>query len=320
MRRLLPVAVSLALLAVIWWRLEPASLRAVVAATRPGWLAVSLAMAVPLTLLTALRLQQLAPRSAALGFGEANRLILAASVLNMVLPSKMGDLAKAWFMRRRGGLEASSALALVVFEKGCDLLSLLVWCVLGLALYPRKDALFWALAGAVGVGLATGVLMLGSRAAARAFFRLAGTLVPRGSRDRVARLQTAWDETLRRLRADRPGLARVGILSLFLWFLHLLQIWLFVLALGAWTPFLANLALAPLAILAGLLPFTFAGVGTRDAALVALYRPYMTAATAAVLGLLCTSRYLLPALAGLPLLGGYLSAPREAENAAPPAA
>ncbi len=70
---------------------------------------------------------------------------------------------------------------------------------------------------------------------------------------------------------------------------------------------MANLALSPLAILAGLLPLTFAGVGTRDAALIVFYQPYFNAPTAAALGLLCTSRYIIPAIAGLPFLGQYLT-------------
>ncbi|MEE9195587.1 MAG: UPF0104 family protein, partial [Alphaproteobacteria bacterium] len=98
--------------------------------------------------------------------------------------------------------------------------------------------------------------------------------------------------------------------SVVIWFLHLLQIWIFILALGAWTPFLANLALAPLAILAGLLPLTLAGIGTRDAMLILFYAPYMAAPSGAALGILCTLRYVLPALAGLPFLGQYLGAVR----------
>jgi len=39
----------------------------------------------------------------------------------------------------------------------------------------------------------------------------------------------------------------------------------------------------------------------RDAALIAFYQPYFNP-TAAALGLLCTSRYLLPAIGGLPFL------------------
>ncbi|MCG8507710.1 MAG: hypothetical protein MI741_00645, partial [Rhodospirillales bacterium] len=70
---------------------------------------------------------------------------------------------------------------------------------------------------------------------------------------------------------------------------------------------LSTLALAPLAILAGLVPFTFAGIGTRDAALIFLFSPFMDAGTGAALGLLCTMRYVLPALGGLPFIGESLS-------------
>lgn len=109
---------------------------------------------------------------------------------------------------------------------------------------------------------------------------------------------------------DKVQLLKITVTSVFIWFLHLLQIWFFILALKAWTPLLANLALSPLAILAGLLPLTFAGVGTRDAALIFFYQPYFDATTAAALGLLCTSRYLLPAVGGLPFLGKYLAVTR----------
>ena len=65
------------------------------------------------------------------------------------------------------------------------------------------------------------------------------------------------------------------------------------------------------AICAGLYP-NVAGVGTRDAALIVLFAPYLDAPTAAVLGILCTLRYLIPGLAGLclyrlePVVSGFL--------------
>ena len=79
----------------------------------------------------------------------------------------------------------------------------------------------------------------------------------------------------------------------------------------AWVRFITNLALSSLAILAGLLPLTFAGVGTRDAALVYLYQPYFSASVGAALGILCTSRYFIPALVGLPFLNQMMSAVRQ---------
>ena len=87
----------------------------------------------------------------------------------------------------------------------------------------------------------------------------------------------------------------------------MVQIWLFIVALNGVVPFMTSLALTPLAILAGLLPLTIAGVGTRDVALIALYQPYFAVATGAALGLLCTTRYLVPVVLGLPFITRYWS-------------
>jgi uncharacterized protein (TIRG00374 family) len=305
-KRLLSLAVSLAILGILYWKIDVRRLVEVFRASDPFWMTVSLAMVVPLTLLTAWRLQQLVPARARLGFAEANRLILAASVLNMVLPSKMGDIAKAYFMRDRGGLDGPLALSLVVFEKTCDMLSLLVWCVFGLLVFPLEGWLFDVLTVTVASGLLLGLLLLASRRFAGAFFRVGRRIAPGGLREKLIRLAEAWNEMHSHFWGDPSQLARVAATSLVIWFFHLFQIWLFTRAVRAQVPFVANLALAPLAILAGLLPLTFAGVGTRDAAILALYRSFLTPPAAAAVGLLCTSRYLLPALGGLPFLGRYL--------------
>jgi hypothetical protein len=229
----------------------------------------------------------------------------------MVLPSKMGDIAKAYFMRDRGHLSGTLALSLVVFEKTCDLLSLLLWCVFGLLLYPQKDWLFWIMTATVAIGLMLGLALIGLPRFAQSFFQMVQTLAPKKLKAKLEKLSDSWQEMHDYFWRDRLQLTKIAVTSVFIWFLHLLQIWFFILALNAWTPFLVNLALSPLAILAGLLPLTFAGVGTRDAALILFYQPYFNAQTAAALGLLCTSRYLLPAIGGLPFLGQYLSTLRE---------
>jgi len=305
-RRLTSIAVSLVVLGVIYWRIDLEGLLRVLKDCDGSWMLISLGMVIPLTGITAWRLQQLMPRGSHLGFGEANRLILVASVLNMVLPSKMGDLVKAYFMKEKGPLDGSLSLSLVLLEKSWDMLSLLLWCVFGLALYPEKGPLFWSMTLTVTSGLGLGFLLIGFPAFAHLFFRWGQKLVPQSLGVKMARLEASWEEMLDFFWSDKMKALQVASTSVFLWFLHLLQIWLFILALKAWTPFWANLALSPLALLAGLLPFTCAGIGTRDAALIAFYKPFFDAPTAAALGLLCTSRYLLPALSGLPFLGEYL--------------
>jgi uncharacterized membrane protein YbhN (UPF0104 family) len=331
-KRLVSIGVSLGILALIYWKIDFARMLPVFAGCDPFWMAASLGMVVPLTLATAWRLQQLMPRRGQLGFGEANRLILVASVLNLVLPSKMGDIAKAWFMRERGHMSGSLSLALVVFEKTCDMLSLLWWCVFGLAWvkwtgadalaafrvpawvegplaaagWSGGDLFFWACALVVGGCLALGTALIGSPAFARFFFGAAARWAPGKVAGKLGKLEAAWAEMHGYFWQSKRRLLLVAGTSVFVWFLHLLQIWLFIWALRASCPFTANLALSPLAILAGLLPLTFAGVGTRDAALVLFYAPYFAAPTAAALGILCTARYLLPALGGMPFAGEYL--------------
>lgn len=310
MKRIVSILVSLIILGAIYTKIDFTGLGQVFGNCDRLWMVTSLGMVVPLTLVTSWRLQQLMPLQGRLRFGEANRLILAASVLNMVLPSKMGDIAKSYFMRDRGHLSGSLALSLVVFEKSCDLLSLLLWCTFGLLLYPQKDWLFWVMTFGVVGGLIAGVLLLGSKAFANLFFKLGKHYAPKKLKAKLEKMHVSWGEMHDYFWRDRRQLALVTFTSIFIWFLHLLQIWFFILALKAQTPFLANLALSPLAILAGLLPLTFAGVGTRDAALILFYQPYFDAATGAALGLLCTSRYLLPAIGGLPFFSQFLATVR----------
>lgn len=315
MKRLLSLIISLVILGLIYWKIDLQSLVEVFRGGDRLWLVISLGMVVPLTGLTAVRLQCLVPTETKFSLAEANRLILAACTLNMILPSKMGDIAKAYFMRERGHLDGALSLSLVVFEKTCDMLSLLLWCGFGLLLYPQKDWLFWLLTLAVVSGFIVGVLLIGSRSFTRWGVGvcqrfLAPSRFGSTGNSLLAKLQgfqDAWEVMHRYFWSNPLRLVSVTSLSIFIWFLHLVQIWFFTIALQATVPFLANLALSPLAILAGLLPLTFAGVGTRDAALILFYQPYMSEATAAALGILCTCRYLLPAIGGLPLLGKYLS-------------
>ncbi|MDJ0569747.1 MAG: lysylphosphatidylglycerol synthase transmembrane domain-containing protein [Pleurocapsa sp. MO_192.B19] len=307
LKRFISLVISVAILLYIYAQIDIVNLVQVFQNCDRLMLVISLAMVIPITLITAWRLQQLVPQGG-LGLLEANRLILGASVLNMVLPSKMGDIAKAYFMSERSNLSGSLALAISIFEKACDLLSLLLWCVFGLILDPAKDSLFWTMTAGVAIGLVLGLLLLSSQRFAALFFNLATSFAPKSLKIKLQKMQTSWQEMHSYFWHEKPQLLLITSTSIFIWFLHLLQIWLFILALKAFTPFIVSLALSPLSILAGLLPLTFAGIGTRDAAIIYFYQDYFNQATGAALGLLCTSRYFIPALIGLPFLGQMLGA------------
>ena len=307
MRKLAGLLVSLVLLAIIWWQVDLNAIAAAVRAADPWWLLAGLATVVPLTVVTAQRFRMLSADPVSLG--AAVRLILGASTLNLVLPSKLGDVAKGVVLTGRHGMDPKLAAALVIMERSLDMAALLFWGVLAMLwLGPRDPWLLLAAAGIAALLALLVALLSPGRLAARTI-KLLGRLAPGKVGRWIGGFADQWREAVGWLWA-RPGRgSAVVAVSLAIWGGHLAQFWLFGQALGA-VPFLDNMAFATLAILAGLLPFTMAGIGTRDAAIVLLYSPYLSAGQAAVLGVLATGRYLLPALAGLPFMGDYLGKTR----------
>ena len=307
MKKILSLTISLIILFLIYQKMDTTRFSIVLARSDKLWLCISILMVIPITMLTVARFRIIAPPDARVSFAEGMRLILAGSTLNMILPSKMGDLAKAYFMQKKKSVAAPLAYALVVFEKASDLLALLAWCLVGLLLYAGKDGRFLLATLVIGMTLAAGLSMLSSRRLSRFGFSLFLKFSFGNFQKLLYRFQSTWEEVVLYAMGNKLTALRIAATSLFIWFLHLLQIWLFIISLRAHAPFLTSLMLSPLAILAGLLPFTFAGIGTRDAALITLYLPYFDKPTGAALGILCTMRYIIPALLGLPFLRTYTS-------------
>ncbi len=303
MKRIVTIAVSLAILAVIYWKVDIRNVIAVLTAAGRGWILLGMAAFVPLIWLAGVRLCRMVPRQAPLAVGEAIRLNLAAAVLNMVLPSKMGDLAKSWFFRQRGHLSGSLALSLVVFERICDMLSLLLWCAAGLLFVGGDDPVIAALAVAVFGGIGAGMLILGVPRIAHGAFGFVSRFSSGQVKEKIGRLGESWAAMHSHFWLDRRRLLGIAVMSVTIWFVNLVQVWFFLRAVGGRTPLLDSLGLIPLAILAGLLPLTFAGVGTRDAAVIYLFRDWLSPEAGAALGVLLTLRYVVMGLLGLPYLG-----------------
>ena len=305
-KKIISIAVSLGILAVIYHGLDWRAIFTVIADSHAGWLVAGLFLLVPTLLLTAARLALICPADLDLRFAEALGLTLFAGVLNMVLPSKMGDVVKAAFIQTHDARHSTLSLSLVVFEKALDVLSLLAWCCLGLFFYKRRDFLFIALTGLV-VGLTfLTLVLLKSKHTGNWLNWLIARLPVSKIRHKLFDIQASWSVMQGAFWGHPAVWLRSLVISLLIWFLHLLQIWIFILALGRVCPFLECMGLAALAIFAGLLPFTLAGIGTRDAAIIFLFRDYLPKESGAALGLLCTLRYLLPAIAGLPTIQRYM--------------
>ena len=95
------------------------------------WLLISVGMIVPITILRAVRFRLVAPPAALSGVGEALRLTLVSTALNVFVPAKAGDLVKSYFVAKRGGTSPGVAVAIIVYERLCDMFSIVFWCLVG---------------------------------------------------------------------------------------------------------------------------------------------------------------------------------------------
>lgn len=303
MKKIVSIAVSLIILVVIWSTIDAGRIWQVFRNADGFWLMLSLLAAVPLTMATALRFAMLS--RSPIPFGSSLRLILSASTLNAVLPSKMGDIAKGWVLAQKYRFPADRAVSLVVFEKMMDMAALLLWGMLALFWTAGSDWLVWLFAFAVaGLFFLLAMLMAPFGTIRRLFLWAIGRLPGRIS-TRLSAFMQEWT-TMADWFWSRPARAVATVLfSLAIWGGHLFQFWLFTKAVRATVPLIDNMAFATLSILAGLLPLTMAGIGSRDAAIIHFYGPWLSPAAGAAVGVLATSRYLLPAIAGAPFMRDY---------------
>jgi len=269
------------------------------------WLVISVGMIVPITYLRAVRFYWVAPAGALPGTGEAFRLTLVASALNIILPAKAGDLVKGYFVATRSATPAGVALAIVVYERLCDLFALIAWCFVGLLVGRPQIAgipdAFWLVLGCVGLVC---LVLISSETAADVVRTVARRTLANRKFRKLHELADGWPGLIRLLRGRRRSVVSY---SLALWMTHLIQIWLFTLALSAPVPFMASASLTAIALMAGQVPFTFAGLGVRDVVLVVLLASYMTPESAAAMGVLISTRNLLPPFMGLFVMRPYLS-------------
>jgi len=265
---------------------------------------VSIAFIIPITLLLAFRFLLASPPGSLPGFGEALRLVLVATAFNMVLPSKAGDLVKSFFVARGGKVSAGVAVSIIVYERFSDLFGLTTCCLLGWILARNSAAIplaGWIFVAAVWLAC---LVLLASQRSANWLLAIVHILLPHRRLARLRNLAAGWPDLHAALRGRRRYVVLVSVLA---WVGYMVQMWMFTLAISVQVPFETGLGIFALAVLAGQLPLTLAGFGTRDVALVVMLSHYMTPESAAAIALLSGTRGILPALAALPIAHPYLA-------------
>lgn len=313
-KKLITLLLTLAILAFLFYKVGVQELGAALRQTDMLLFSLAFVMFVPQLAIIAARWKMLCKTFATIDFWDSLQMILASQTLNLFLPSKAGDFAKAAFLvRRNAQLKYSQTIGLVVFEKLLDIASFALYfsviyylaIFLGLRFHYKTQLALpvFALAGGALAFFASCVF---TGKVSALFERMAG----RNTSSKIAGFLRSLLVIMYALRLSGRSGRRILFLSLLLWFTHLLQIWLFFMsmqtALVEMPPTTLIIIGASTAIFIGLIPLTIAGFGTRDAALLLLF-PLCAKSGILAVALFINLRYIVPALCGIPFIGNLMT-------------
>jgi glycosyltransferase 2 family protein len=264
-------------------------------------------MLLPQYLVQSFRFQLLTVLHRRIPYKDLFGMVAVANALNLILPSKMGDLMKGVFLKDKYAFKVRHSLSIVVYEKILDFLGILMAVSLGFFWLKMPSDFVKTIFSMSLVGTVFFILFLSFPALSNRCLSLFSRVLGKKISEKILLFKEGWADLQTQI-VNRPFLFfKLLSLSFLNSAIQFLQLWFLVLSLGQWVSHMESFALTGIGVLAGLIPFTFSGVGTRDAMLVFLYGPIMGYETASAFGVLCTARCIFPAVVGLPLIGRYFS-------------
>jgi uncharacterized membrane protein YbhN (UPF0104 family) len=178
---------------------------------------------------------------------DCMRAVLTALSINSVLPGKGGDIAKALVITKNKN-EIFRYTGVTIIEKLCDLIVLSLIAFIG-ALLVEND--FWQFLSLGSIILFMSVFL---------FLKFADTIPLLGTK-----LQVLPELVISIYRNQKFFLRGIFFCTL-LWMINLIIIYLLVMAVGAGVSLSKIISCWPSSMLAGMLPITISGFGTRDVA------------------------------------------------------
>jgi uncharacterized membrane protein YbhN (UPF0104 family) len=222
-------------------------------------------------------------------FRECLKIVLGTWPIMSVTPLKAGDMLKGYYLGQKVPVWVSTGS--VITEKILDVYSLLAFSIIGSIFLGLKDIML----------LSCGLLIVSS--VAILITMRGGALLPPRFESKIAAL-THSIQTL----TSQPGkLLFILGFSIVKWLLAILQVHLCFQACGADVPLTFTSAAFPISVFVGLIPISLAGMGTREAALIYLFRDYADPAICVSVGLLyAIFGYWLLTILSLPTMRGLM--------------
>lgn len=307
MAKLVSVGVSVSILAVLWWSARRVDVWGTLGRIAPRHLALVMVLVPAFMTVRGFRLNMILGKSGhAVGLLRATILTFVGSSMNILLPSNLGELAKAYYGYRYH-LPKEVVLSVVIIDKAFGMIAAML---LGMAAAASER--FWtafALAGLVVLALVSIVFV------PRLIpWRLLGWVLERTLGKTLAHERALEASNLPiGLKLAAMGLSLIACILVYAQYLVLCR------AMGLPVPVAFVWVVAPLMDLAKAVPLTANGLGTREAVAVYMLGHIGIAPGDALLSSLIFTAVSLwvPALVGVPFVWSGLRARPSAPSVQP---
>ena len=268
-RLLLRLIVAAGLTGYILWRSDPRAVAA--AAAGADWRPIAVAVLLVLVDRALMAYRWIAllctvDRARRPPLGTLLRIFFISTFVGTFLPASVGGDAVRAFSLARQNVGGGDAVASVFMDRILGVASLLVMALFGLVLVrgaAATTAILWALAAAGGLCLATMLLIFSRRTA-----RLAARYTELVPSEKIRGIGRRVLESIRKYSTYPSELVLVLAASVAVQLLRIVQAYYLGRGLGISAPLTVYLVYVPLILLVMLLPVTFNGIGTSQAAFV----------------------------------------------------
>ncbi len=190
--------------------------------------------------------------------------------LGIITPGRIGDLSRAYYLRREGNINMGSSLTTVIADRIVDIGMLFFLASVGLVMIATVFSKAWEILFYI-IFLFIIFLLGLSAFSKKSFTRF--VLKPLSKRVTPAKYQADLSRVFHDFYhgidlISKYNIAITVFVAFVAWIVVILQYYLFSLALNIELPFLFFFAIVPAVALLDALPVSFSGIGTREAALV----------------------------------------------------
>ncbi|MCK5299635.1 MAG: flippase-like domain-containing protein [Candidatus Aenigmarchaeota archaeon] len=239
-----------------------------------------------------------------ISFKESFELTLVGNSFNIFTPSKLGDLVKYYFLNKKYRFPRSSGFCAFALEKLLDVLSITLFSAIGfffIATDIESYKIVMMFMGIVFFGALFVYIFPLERT--KLFKSVISSVI---NKSRVCTGINGIFKYIDYFRGRPLFFIWICLVSVSVWFMNLLQMYVFFLAFNSTVPVEVVFTLVPIAMIIGMIPVTISGMGTRDAALIMLFSGYVGAALMAAVGMMMSFRYFFLAGLGAPYVKKYL--------------